>query len=231
MPFGLAQIASVVPVLLASAKNPMLIHPAYVPVRDVRGLPRVLLIGDSISIGYTVPLRWQMKGKVNLHRPLENCMNTRNGLQHLDRWLGGGGWQVILFNFGLHDAIRQDRQNVVVPGEYAENLAAIVERLRATGARLVWVTTTPVPEAPPIPYEDMPVLDRAKVQEYRQEDIPVYNAAAEEVMGKHQVPMIDLYGFVLPRMQALLAPGDIHFTKPGYWALGHEIARGIAPCL
>ena len=33
------------------------VNPAMIPVEDVEGLPRVLLIGDSISIGYTVAVR------------------------------------------------------------------------------------------------------------------------------------------------------------------------------
>ena len=32
-------------------------NPAFTEVPDTPGLPRVLLIGDSISIGYTLPVR------------------------------------------------------------------------------------------------------------------------------------------------------------------------------
>ena len=49
---------------------------AMAPVEDIAGLPRVLLIGDSISIGYTVPVREILKGKANVHRPLTNCGPT-----------------------------------------------------------------------------------------------------------------------------------------------------------
>lgn len=34
--------------------------PAFDPVKDDPNLPRVLLIGDSISIGYTVPVRFSV---------------------------------------------------------------------------------------------------------------------------------------------------------------------------
>ena len=77
------------------------------PVTDVEGLPRVLLIGDSISIGYTVDVRAMLKGKANVHRPLTNCGPTTTGLQKLDEWLETGGkgkkWDIIHFNWGLHD--------------------------------------------------------------------------------------------------------------------------------
>jgi len=50
-------------------------------VRDDPDLPRVLLIGDSISRGYTLPVRRALAGKVNVHRAPENCGKTLNGIR------------------------------------------------------------------------------------------------------------------------------------------------------
>src|SRR4051794_8324286 len=77
--------------------------PAYAPVTDQPGLPRVLLIGDSISIGYTVPVRRELTGIANVHRIPENGADPANGLQKLDSWLGDSKWDVIHCNWGLHD--------------------------------------------------------------------------------------------------------------------------------
>jgi len=52
-------------------------HPSLEPVEDVAGLPRVLLIGDSISMGYTVPTRELLADKANVHRVPENGGPTR----------------------------------------------------------------------------------------------------------------------------------------------------------
>lgn len=60
--------------------------PAFAPVVDQPGLPRVLLIGDSISIGYTVVVRKILAGKANVHRIPENGADTANGLQKIDSW-------------------------------------------------------------------------------------------------------------------------------------------------
>ncbi|MDP7585889.1 MAG: SGNH/GDSL hydrolase family protein, partial [Verrucomicrobiota bacterium] len=73
------------------------------PIRDVAGLPRVLLIGDSISIGYTLPTRELLKGKANVHRIPTNGGPTIRGLVQIDSWLGDSKWNVIHFNWGLHD--------------------------------------------------------------------------------------------------------------------------------
>src|SRR5690349_3471397 len=86
-----------------AATKPAAPNPALVPVKDDPALPRVLLIGDSISIGYTVPVRDALKGKANVHRPATNCGPTERGLANLEKWLGDGKWDVIHFNFGLHD--------------------------------------------------------------------------------------------------------------------------------
>src|SRR6187431_2512086 len=62
-------------------------NPAYAPVQDIAGLPRVLIIGDSISIGYQVPLREALKGKANVHRPGTNCGPTTRGVEQIEQWL------------------------------------------------------------------------------------------------------------------------------------------------
>ena len=56
------------------------VPPALQQIEDVSGLPRVLLIGDSISMGYTVPVRELLKGKANVHHPPTNCGPTTRGL-------------------------------------------------------------------------------------------------------------------------------------------------------
>ena len=77
---------------------------------NAKELPKVLLIGDSISIGYLPFVQEIMQGKASVDRiPLnangkaENCQGTTNGVQNIDRWLGDTKWDVIHFNFGLHD--------------------------------------------------------------------------------------------------------------------------------
>ncbi len=86
-----------------TANNSRPRNPAFALVTDDPKLPRVLLIGDSISIGYTVPVRELLAGQANVHRPLTNCGPTTRGLEQLDGWLGEEKWDVIHFNFGLHD--------------------------------------------------------------------------------------------------------------------------------
>jgi hypothetical protein len=76
--------------------------PALVQVPEDPHLPRVLITGDSISLGYTLEVRKLLVGKANVQHPDVNCWSTEFGLAHLKQWLGEKHWDVISFNFGLH---------------------------------------------------------------------------------------------------------------------------------
>src|SRR5436309_269245 len=105
--------------LLATAQQPAQpkVDPVLAPIQDKEGLPRVLLIGDSISMGYTLPVRKLLDGKANVHRIPENGGPTTTGLAQIDRWLGDGKWDVIHFNWGLHDIKRDGQDRLQVPAE------------------------------------------------------------------------------------------------------------------
>src|SRR5438046_10661695 len=72
----------------APAKKKAAPNPAFEPVQDVAGLPRVLIIGDSISIGYQPALRETLKGKANVHRPATNCGPTTRAVEQNEQWIG-----------------------------------------------------------------------------------------------------------------------------------------------
>lgn len=194
----------------------------------------VLLLGDSISIGYTPHVRTALEGRARVVRPMnasgrsaQNCQGTNNGVQKLEEWLGidGGGWEVIHFNFGLHDLKRVDPEsgrNSKDPQHphqadlerYEQQLRAITERLLETDARVVFASTTPVPPGVVAPYRAV-------------EDAVNYNAVAERVMGELGVSVNDLFAYVAGGDPAWCRPKDVHFTPEGSQALGAEVARVI----
>jgi acyl-CoA thioesterase-1 len=185
--------------------------PAFAPVKDDPALPRVLLIGDSISIGYTVPVQRALAGKANVHRPAANCGTTTKGLENLDEWLGDGHWDVIHFNWGLHD-LQQTPLD-----QYDKNLRALVTRLKKTGAVLVWCSTTPVPVMGP--------------GRKSNEDLKAYNAAAKRIMDENGVQTDDLFAFALPHIKDLQIPANVHFTGHGYGILAEQVSASILATL
>ncbi len=193
--------------------------PAMIPIVDDPTLPRVLLIGDSISIGYTLPTRDLLKGKANLHRILTNGGPTTNGVKNLDAWLGEGKWEIIHFNFGLHDLkIMDGGKHQVELEDYEKNLRAIVDRLKKTNAKLIFATTTPVPEGKLNPPRNP-------------RDVEGYNAAALKVMNDSGVAINDLYTFALPKLKDIQQPANVHFAEKGSEALAKEVAAAITAAL
>jgi len=105
--------------------------------------PRYLFIGDSISGNYDKGLRATLAGKFNLHHPPTNCGSTAHGAKNIVNWLGaydqpGRHWDVISFNHGHWDS-KNDKAT------YQANLERVIAELEKTKAKLIWVTTCPVP--------------------------------------------------------------------------------------
>ncbi len=193
--------------------------PAFVESPDVPGLSRVLLIGDSISIGYTPAVRELLRGKANVHRIPINGGPTTTGLQNLEKWLGSGHWDAIHFNFGLHDLklMNNAKHQVELP-EYERNLRTMVATMKKTGAVLVWASTTPVPEGKLEPPRDSP-------------DVIAYNDVARRVMDQAGVAIDDLYSLALPHLSEWQRRANVHFTEEGYTKLAESVAAKLVGCL
>tara|TARA_R110002049_G_scaffold27321_3_gene94445 strand:+ start:95778 stop:96482 length:705 start_codon:yes stop_codon:yes gene_type:complete len=200
----------------AAAKRPARApNPAMVTIEDVPGLPRVLLIGDSISAGYTLPTRELLKGKANLHRIKANGGPTTRGLESIDKWLGDGHWDLIHFNWGIHDLRHMPNgERQVEPAEYESNLRTLVARLKQTGATLVFATTTPIPKGKLNP-------DRTFGDETE------YNAIATRVMKENNVAINDLHGYIMPQFDKLHRPADLHYLPEGSDYLAKKVAAEI----
>ncbi|NQT83327.1 sialate O-acetylesterase [bacterium] len=189
---------------------------ALCEVPEDPSLPRALLIGDSISIGYTTPTRELLQGKVNLQRIPWNGGDTDRGLERLDEALGDLKWDVIHFNFGLHDLLYSNDKYQVPIEEYEKNLRELVKRLKATGAKVIWASTTPVPEG---------------AGGRRPGDAAEYNAVAKKIMEENEIPINDLHGFALPRLKELQQPRNVHFSDKGSRALAERVAASILAAL
>jgi acyl-CoA thioesterase-1 len=189
-------------------------------------LPKVLIIGDSISIGYFKPLQERLKDVAVLIHNEGNAQHTAYGLKKLDEWLDDTRWDVIHFNFGLHDlkyvdargrntSVETGKQQIPID-QYEQNLDKIVTRLKKTGTKLIFATTTPVPDGTKI---------RVKG------DAATYNRAAERVMKKHGIAINDLYSFALPRLKEIQREQNVHFYPQGSEQLAEQCAKSILKAL
>jgi acyl-CoA thioesterase-1 len=216
----------IVPLILVSAflinvalgqdkKRP---DPAFERVKDDPKLPRVLLIGDSISIGYTAPTQKLLAGKANVHRIGENGGPTDKGTKNIKKWLGDSKWDVIHFNWGLHDLKLGTGKHQVPIDEYEKNLRDLVKTMQGTGAKLIWASTTPVPEGKTNPPR-------------KNEDVIAYNKIAKTIMDENKIAINDLYAFALPQLDKIQLPVNVHFTPKGSEALAERVAAAIEAAL
>ena len=174
---------------------------------------------DSISIGYTLPVKGLLAGVANVHRIGGNAGPSSNGVFLIDAWLGSMKWDIIHFNFGLHDLKRlEDGKQQIPLDAYERYLRLIVQRLKRTGAKLLWASTTPVPEAKVIP---------PRVPS----DVILYNAVASRIMKENGIAVNDLYSFALSRLGEIQQPANVHFTPAGSELLGKQVARVIEDAL
>jgi acyl-CoA thioesterase-1 len=211
----------------------LLAGPAHAAKRgqlaDDPKLPRVLLIGDSISRGYMPEVRTLLEGKANVHRIPENGGSTAKGLKNLKAWLGKTKWDLIHFNWGLHDmkCIPDDpgrRADPKAAGshrqvsieDYEKNLRELVAQLKATGAKLIWCNTTPVPEGSD---------GRIAGEEVK------YNEAAARVMKEAGIPTDDLNAHAAAKLKDVQLPANVHYSDAGYKYLAEKVAKEIAAAL
>jgi arylsulfatase A-like enzyme/lysophospholipase L1-like esterase len=185
----------------------------------------VLLIGDSIRGGYGKGVQQLLAGKAEVSVNAKNAQYTGWGLKKIDEWLGDGKWDVIHFNWGLWDMygweyFNEDRS----PAKYEERLELLVSRMKKTGAKLIWATTTPA-----CPEPEKAMRDRFNRQVRITPSVEKeYQDAALRVMKKHQVAVNDLYALMLPDLKKFqLGPDNVHFNEAGCEKLAQQVAKVI----
>ncbi len=206
------------------------------PNPGYRAPARVLLLGDSISIGYDAEVRRMLGARAEVCRPRrangspENCAGTTHGVQRIDHWLSaaGGDWDIIHFNFGLHDLKRvhpETRRSSNDPAHprqaspevYEDQLRKIVAKLKRSGAELIFATTTPVPAGA------RPRRDPA--------DVLRYNAIATAIMREHDIGIDDLYSYADARLDKIQRKANVHFTADGSKVLGRRVVEVLKPVI
>lgn len=191
---------------------------------SVDKVSNVLVIGDSISMGYTPFIQRALTPGVNVEHNPGNGGSTVRGVENIEKWIVGREWDVIVFNFGLHDLVHKDSLNKydvagkvsVTLDDYRKNLEFIVAKLKETTATLIFVTTTVVPE---------------NASGRKVEDPAKYNLVALEVMKKNDIRVVDLYTASLTIHPQNSKPANVHYTDPGYELLAEPILKAIKSAL
>lgn len=155
-------------------------------------MKKIVLIGDSIRMGYDKYVKTALAGTAEVYYPEENCRFAEYVLRYLHEWKRNGAWgddvDLVHWNAGLWDAIELYGDEPLTPIPfYSQLIRRIDKRLRMLfpHARLVFATSTPVDESKG--YSDF-MRHNATIERY--------NAAAVEALSATDTVINDLYGLM-----------------------------------
>ncbi len=201
-------------------------------------LPRLFVIGDSISIQYGPYLEALLAGKLSYDRKRD----TGNECALADLNIAGGAnggdssmvlaylrhrratdpilADYLLLNCGLHDIKAHPTNHALqIPlDQYRKNLAAILDEARAAHLRVLWVRTTPVIDE----------IHNTRVFDFHRHaaGVAAYNEAADTIMRADGIPILDLHTF----SQSLLPAGfidHVHYSEEARAKQAAFLAREI----
>lgn len=189
---------------------------------------KILIVGDSISIGYTPFVKENLKNKAIVKHNPGNAQHTGTGLKKIKEWIGNENWNIIQINWGLWDLCYRHKDAKVygnrdkVNGkitysleEYGRNLEQIIKTIKqVSDAEIIFVTTSYIPKNEAGRFH---------------KDAQKYNKVAKRIMKKHDVIVNDIY----KKSKAIhkihgKGEDDVHYNKNGYKALGEIISKFLS---
>jgi hypothetical protein len=187
----------------------------WVPGNNAPNLPKVLLVGDSITRAYFKVVEEKLKGQATVCRlATSKSLGDPGLLDEVKLVFGQAKFAVIHVNNGMHGWGYTEE-------EYAKGLPDLLAVVRAGApkAKLVWATTTPVRVAGKADQLD-PKTDRVKAR----------NATVAALMAKEQIPVNDLFAAVVDKSE-LYSPDGVHLTAKGSVVLGEQVADHVVKAL
>ena len=182
-------------------------------------MKKVMLIGDSIRLGYQAKVTELLAGKAAVTAPAENCRFSAYTLFNLAVWAPDDDYDVIQWNNGQWDTAHMPdgRAHTSLPNylELQERIAAIL--LKKT-KRLIFATTTPV----------WPEFFTSAARNARgNEDITAYNKAATDLLAPLGIEINDLYSCVAEDIKRYISDDMVHLTEAGNDLCASRIAAAI----
>lgn len=186
----------------------------------------VLLIGDSIRMGYDKEIQKALEGRANVIFPEDNCQFAAYVCRYLNEWFGGIDGKdidVVHWNAGLHDVLRLFGEEPNTPIEiyeyYIERICQRIKKL-CPNAKVIFATSTSV-----IPERMAPDFMRYN------EDIEKYNAAAVKIVTKYGFEVNDLYAVSKTLPEEAHSDAVHYYTDIGTQAYSKQVLSYIEAAL
>ncbi len=187
----------------------------WIPEANGTQLPRVLLVGDSITGGYAPKVAELLKGKASVARlTTSKSIGDPALLAEVALVLGQCQFDVVHFNNGLHGWGYSE-------AEYQQHFPELVATIRkhAPKAKLIWATITPMRQAGKL---NVIVEDTKRVQ--------ARNRIAGEIVAREGIAVDNLYSLVKDHPEYWSADG-VHFNGKGIAVEAEQVSQRILESL
>ena len=200
----------------------LLLFAAPVFAQPKAELPRVLLVGDSIRMGYAPIVAKKLEGIAEVFSAKANAADTATTLKLIDAWLTESKPLIVHWNNGLHDLkfAKKTKTHQVPMADYAANLKKLLETMRKSTPHVIFATTTPI-------IDDRHALRKADFDRF-DADVKKYNSVASETLLPLSVPIHDLNRIVQDGDPTkMLGKDGTHYTPAGYERLADAVVDVI----
>ena len=190
-------------------------------------MKKIVLLGDSIRMGYDKYVKEALSGSAEVLYPKENCKFALNILRCIVEWKRDGGWgddvDLVHWNAGLWDCVEVSGDVPLTPlAWYGETVARVDKRLREffPKAKIVFATSTSVAEERYSP-------------DFRRHNaiIEEYNAAALRALASTDTVINDLYSLTKTFPDTYRSDATHFYTSEGTEIIGGRVLSLITELL
>ena len=189
-------------------------------------MKNVLVLGDSIRIGYDKSIKASLEGIARVEFPEENCRFAAFLFRHFNDYIklfNGEKIDVIHFNTGLWDCLRMYGEEPQTPIEiysyFMERLCVRIKKL-APEAKVIFASSTAV-------------ISEKMESDFKRynEEIEAYNKVALEIVRKHGFLVNDLYPISKALPDSAHSDGVHYYTEEGTRAFAEPTLEYISQAL
>ncbi|WP_455498651.1 SGNH/GDSL hydrolase family protein [Coprobacter sp.] len=189
----------------------------WMPHTNDNKLPRVLLIGNSITRGYYPKVEKLLRGKAYVARlTTSKSLGDPALIQEINLIMGYYKFDLIHFNNGLHGWEYSEK-------EYDEAFPGMIKAIQknAPDAKLIWATTTPIRTG-----------KNCEQLEKRVARIITRNQIAQKHISKEKnIKTNDLFNLILNHPEYFSGGDGVHPIDKGYQVLAEQVAKEISEFL
>lgn len=189
-------------------------------------MKNVLLIGDSIRMGYDKAVRDALEGRANVIFPEDNCRFASYVFRYMQDWfdgIDGKDIDVIHWNAGLHDCLRTFGDEPDTPIEiYEYYIGRICEKMKklCPKAKVIFATCTRV------------IPERMNKNYIRtNQDVLRYNSAAERIVKSHGFRINDLHALSMTMPDEYLSDAVHYYTPMAQTLFAKQVLKEIEDVL